>query len=484
MRVRKHSGLGKAWLPSLVWMFTPLMAGAAVPDSLSVKYEEVKVTPYLGMERDMVTSAVSQIGFWELEDYAGYNRMNLLNGKVTGLTNVQSNGEIGLESSSLYIRGLRSLSSSSREALILVDGYVRKDAQYISPSDIESVTVLKDAAATAIYGLRGANGIVLITTKHGRIQPLTVTLEAGVSFHNHVKLPSYLGSYDYARLYNEAAVNDGGEPKYDQAALDAYAAGDDPYNYPDVNWVGNFLKPYSINQKYNVGVRGGNGNVRYYASLGYEGNGGSYNVDKTANTYNTNNSYDHYSLRGNIDINVTRRLALSLDIAALISRWNMPGSNSSATSRILNSMSQTPPNAHPIFNEDGSVSGTTQYQNNTYSLLNRNGYSIGNTRSNYATLKLSHDLDFITTGLSVYGAFSFDGYFEQTIKRNVGFLVYEGSEDNPVGTKDPATQNNSNAFANRYLAVDVQGGLDYVRRLGKSGINCRVFFNWNSEFGE
>lgn len=475
--------MAKVLMLCIVWMFAPLYVEANVPDTLSVKQGETMVTPYLGMDEDMVTSSVSQIGGWEFENYAGYNRMNVLNGRLTGLTNIQSDGEIGLESSSLYVRGLRSLSSSSREALVLVDGYVRKDAVHIPASDIESVTVLKDAAATAIYGLRGANGIILIKTKHGRVQPLTVSFSAGVTFQNAVKMPEYLGSYDYARLYNEASVNDGGSPVYSQMALESYAAGDDPYGYPDVDWLGSFMKDWSFNHKYNVNVRGGTERIRYFASIGYHGNTGVYNVDKTANTYNTNNTYDQYSFRGNVDMNVTKRLSLSLDIAAIISKWNYPGARADATSRILNSMTQTPPNAHPIFNEDGSVSGNTQYQKNTYALLNKNGYSVWNTRSNYATLKLDHDLDFITKGLSVFGSVSFDGYFEQTLKRNVGFLVYDGNVGTPIGTKDPATQNNSNSLENNYLALDVQAGLDYSRNFGKHGLMAKAFFNWNEESG-
>ena len=485
MRVFQLDGRNsaKVLLLCLVWMFAPLYSEANVPDSLSVKYGAVMANPYLGVEGDMVTSSVSQIGGWEIEDYAGYNRMNILNGRLTGLTNIQTDGELGLEASALYVRGLRSLSSSSREALVLVDGYVRKDAVHIPASDIESITVLKDAAATAIYGLRGANGIIMINTKHGRIQPLTVSFSSGVSFQSAVRTPRYLGAYDYARLYNEASVNDGGTAVYGPSDLEAFAAGDDPYSYPDVDWLGSFLKNWSLNHKYNVNVRGGTDRIRYFASIGYQGNTGVYNVDKNANTYNTNNTYDQYSFRGNVDLNVTKRLLLSLDIASVISQWNYPGARSGSTSRILNSMVQTPPVAHPIFNEDGSVSGNTQYQNNTYALLNKSGYSVWKTRSNYATLKLSHDLDFITKGLKVYGSVSYDGYFEQTLKRNVGYLVYDGNGDVPVGTKDPATQNNSNSFENNYLAIDVQAGLDYARNIGKHGLMAKAFFNWNQESG-
>ena len=459
-------------------------AAAAETDSLAVKNRSVMVSPFHASDSDIATAAVSVIGGEQLEHLPGINRTNLLNGRVTGLLSIQNDGELGLENNSIYIRGLRSLSSDAQEALILVDGYVRKDAVRISPADIESVTILKDAAATALYGLRGANGVVLITTKHGRIQPLTVSVDAGVGFQSPTRLPKYLGAYDYARLYNEAAVNDGGMPKYDRYALESYLSGDDPYNYPDVNWMDEFLKKMSVVQRYNASVRGGTERVRYYASVGYVDNSGLYNVDKSANTYNTNANYDSWSLRGNIDVNVTRKFTISLDISSLMSKWNTPGAYANSTSRILNALTQTPPNAHPIFNEDGSLSGTSQYLNNPYGLLNQSGYSIYQTRSNYATLELNHDLDFITRGLRIYGSFSFDSYFEQTINRRVGFVVYEGNINNQQGTKDPATQNNNNSFDNNYRAIDIRAGLDYDRTFGgRHNVRARAFLNYNNESG-
>lgn len=484
MRMYRLKGLANMILINLFLLLPPAVLNAVVKDTLAFDMSHVMASPYQVSEKDLVTSSVSSIGGWELEDLPGVNRTNLLNGRVTGFLGIQSDGSLGIETNEIYIRGLHSLSSSSQQALILVDGYVRKDANKILPSDIESITILKDAAATAIYGLRGGNGVVLITTKRGRIQPLTVSVNAGVGFQSPTRLPKYLGSYDYARLYNEASVNDGGSPVYDQYALDAYLAGDDPYNFPDVNWMDEFLKKYSVVQNYDVNVRGGTERIKYYASVGYTTNSGLYNVDKNANKYNTNANYESWSLRGNIDVNVTKKFVISLDITSLMAKWNHPGAYSNSDSRILNALTQTPPNAYSIFNEDGSLGGTSQYLNNPYGLLNRSGYSIFQTRSNYATLKLEHELDFITEGLSVYGSFSFDSYFEQTINRNVGFVVYEGSIENERGTKSPATQNNNNSFANQYRSIDVQAGFDYARSFKKNSVAGKVFLNYNEESGD
>lgn len=445
--------------------------------------ETIMVSPYHSTDRDLATAAVSSVGGWEMENIPGINRMNQLNGRVTGFLGIQSDGELGFETNAMYIRGLRSISATSREALVLVDGYVRKDASRILPSDIESITILKDAAATALYGLRGANGIVLITTKHGRIQPLTVTVNAGIGFQTPTRLPKYLDSYNYAMLYNEASVNDGGQPKYDQAALDAYRTHSDPYKYPDVDWMGEFLKKNSMVQRYDVNVRGGTEKVRYYASVGYVTNSGLYNVDKSANTYSTNANYNNWSIRGNVDVDVTKNFLISVDISSIMAKWTYPGAYENSSSRILNALTQTPPNAYAIFNEDGSLGGTSQFLNNPYGLLNESGYSLLQTRSNYATLNLDYDMDFITEGLGVYGSVSFDSYFEQQIDRNVGFVVYEGSIDNQRGTKNPATQNNKNNFANNYRSIDTKVGVDYARTFGKNGVSGNLFLNYNEESG-
>src|SRR5690606_18597971 len=203
--------------------------------------------------------------------------------RLPGLLVQQSNGLPGLENSTIYMRGLRTLGGADRSPLILVDGYQRESAEYLNQSDIESITILKDAAATAIYGLRGSNGVLLITTKRGKEQPLKVSLDANFGVQTPTRMPKYLGSYQHSLLYNEASRNDGGVDIYDIEALEAFRTGSDPFRYPDVNWMNEFLNDYSTQQNYNVSVRGGTKNVRYFASAGYIDNAGLYKVDTDAN---------------------------------------------------------------------------------------------------------------------------------------------------------------------------------------------------------
>ena len=436
------------------------------------------------LNKDYVTDAISYISGDELNDIPGVNRNNVLGGRLPGLTVRQSNGEPGIESSSLYIRGLRTLGGAQQTPYILVDGYWRNDANYINPNDIESITVLKDAASTAMYGLRGGNGVVLISTKRGKDEDMKVSLNAKFGFQTPTRIPRYLDSYNHAYLYNEALRNAGGTDKYDETALDAYKTGVDPYNFPDIDWGKEFLKKYSTQQDYNLSLRGGTKSLRYYASAGYVNNTGLYNVDKSVNSYNTNEEFEVFRLRSNIDVQVTKRLQVSMEIGGRQEKRNYPGLMSNAASRIFTVLYQLPPNIFPIFNEDQSLAGNTQYTNNPYGLLNYSGYSIYNVRNTDAAFKFKYDLDFLTKGLSARGAVSFDSYFEQTINRNKGFVVYEGSLLNERGVKNPATQQNGSSVGDNQRIFNMQFGFDYDQTFGKHSITGTLFADQTSYAGD
>lgn len=427
------------------------------------------------VKKDHITEAISYINGASVNDLPGVNRMNGLGGRLTGLTVQQSNGEPGLESSIPYIRGIRTLNGADQMPLVLVDGYWRGDAQYINPNDIESITVLKDAAATSIYGLRGSNGVILITTKRGTEQDIKVELNARYGVQAPSRIPKYLDSYNYANLYNEALRNAGQAEKYDAVALENYRTGADPYHFPDVDWEKEFLKEYSTQQDYNLSLRGGTKYVKYYASAGYISNTGLYNVDKKANSYNTNADFNMFRLRSNIDVQVTQRLNVTMELGGRQVKRNYPGLMSNAASRIFTVLYQLPPNVFPVLNEDGSLAGNAQYTNNPYGLLNSSGYSIYNERSTDAAFRTKYDLDFITEGLVAKGSISFDSYFEQTINRNKGFVVYEGDKDHEQGVKNPATQQNGSSVGDNQRIFNLQLGLDYDRTFGIHGISSSLF---------
>lgn len=451
-------------------------------DTLNIGDNKFWISPYDHRQsKDAVTASVSQVDGSILENIPGVNRMNATSGLLSGLVNIQETGVLGWEHSSVYIRGMRSLEGGN-QPVIIVDGYYRENAKYLNPYDIESITVLKDAAATAQFGLRGGNGVILITTKRGKAHDLKVSFDANFTASQPIRLPKILGSYDYARLYNEALLNDGGSIRYSQADLEAYARGDDEFKHADINWLDRFYKDNSFSQRYNVNLRGGSDQVLYFVSAGYTKNSGLFDVNDTLNTYNTNLDYDAIDLRGNMDVKITPLMSLSMDIASKISQWNYPGNLDQ--SEIMTNLASIPPNAFPMFNEDGSLGGTTQYTINPYGMLNHSGYSIDKSRALHATLYVDHKLNFILDNLTAYGSLSFDNYYDQSISRHRGYFVYEGNKDNPKGTGQPVTQQNINAFGVTYRAFDVKAGLKYDNNFsGQHDLSANLFVNQNTESG-
>ncbi len=451
-------------------------------DTLNRGDNKFWVSPYdYRNSKDAITASVSQVDGSLLERTPGANRMNAVSGLLSGLVNIQGSGELGWEYSSMYIRGMRSLEASN-QPIIIVDGYYRENAKYLNPYDIESITVLKDAASTALYGLRGGNGAILITTKRGKAHDLEVSFNANFTASQPTRLPKILNSYDYARLYNEALLNDGENIRYSQADLEGYAQGTDLFNYPDINWLDRFYRDNNFSQKYNLNLRGGSDQVLYFVSAGYTSSSGIFDVNDTTNTYNTNLNYDAIDLRGNMDVKITPLMNLSMDVASKISEWNSPGNLSQQ--EIMTTLVSIPPNAFPMFNEDGSLGGTTQYTTNPYGMFNHSGYSINKSRALHATLYIDHKLNFIVDNLTAYGSLSFDNYYDQAISRHKGYFVYEGDKDNPRGTGQPVTQQNNNVFGITYRAFDVRAGLKYANSFtDQHYVSANLFVNQNTESG-
>jgi TonB-dependent SusC/RagA subfamily outer membrane receptor len=259
------------------------------------------------------TGAYSQILGKEVETRAMIHNSNRYTGMLAGLFVMQDNGETGSETATMWVRGKRTF--RGKGPVVLVDGYER-DAGRLDPNEIESITVLKDAAATARYGLRSGNGIVQITTKRGEEGKIRINLHARAGVKAPTTTPKLLDSYDYATLYNEAQSNDGVLPadlKYSSTHLDKYMQARegtltdeyDKYLYPDINWYDDYMKKHTWQQRYSMSVDGGNKFAKYFVSFGFTNNSGIYNVDKSANTYNTNANQKLYTIRSNVDVNVT-----------------------------------------------------------------------------------------------------------------------------------------------------------------------------------
>lgn len=285
----------------------------------SESLEEVVVVGFGQQKKESMVASVNSIGTTELKS-PSRSLTNSLAGQISGVIAVQRSGEPGHDDSDFYIRGMNSFQSNvPNTPLVLVDG-VPRAMKDIEPDEIETLTVLKDASATAVYGAEGANGVVLITSKRGVAQKprLSVRLENG--FISPTRLPETLGSYDWATMYNEAAWNDAGNPSldnyvypYSTEVLNHYLTGDDPDMYPDADFLG-MLNKHTTNQRVTLNLRGGAERVRYFVSGSYYHESGIFD-SQSEKKYDANIGYSRYNIRSNIDMDLTKTTKLSVDIS-------------------------------------------------------------------------------------------------------------------------------------------------------------------------
>lgn len=451
-------------------------------------------------KKEHVTGAYSQINFPKFVENPIVNNIHKITGQLSGLYIFQSNGEPGIEAHRALIRGQRSMRSN--DPIILVDGFER-EMSLLDPNEIESITVMKDASATAQYGLRGGNGIISVTTKRGQIGKIKVSLNANMGLKQSITNPRFLDSYDYAQLYNEAMYNDFDDgsrttseltefqPKYTSAILEKYrqmrtgtpTSEMDKYLYQNINWFDDYLKKNTLQQRYNLTANGGTSFAKYFVSLGYLENEGVFNTDKQANTYNTNADMNMITLRSNLDIQATQRMLVSVNFSARQEQRTNPGSDSDYASRIFQSLYHTPPNAFPVHNPDGSLGGTKDYTNNPYGLLNNQGYSLDYIRNLDADITVNHKLDFITPGLNLSGTFAFDTWYEQTNRYNKEFAVYSiETTTNSDGTLEPIYVNDQLQYVKTGTETSMDEGGTYPGAI--RSIVWKLNFNYQRVFNK
>lgn len=392
----------------------------------SESLDDVVVVGYGTQKKATITGALSVIKTEDISRQTTPNLSNALGGVVPGLITRQNNGEPGYDSAAMLIRGLGTWASAS--PLVLVDG-VERSLNYVNSSEIESFSVLKDASATAVYGMRGANGVILITTKKGQVgkPKVTVRLEAtnlhGQRFYN------YINSASYANLMNEASAVSGIVIPYADEDIEKFRNHSDPYLYPDVNWTDEILKKNAFQTMDEISVSGGNDIVRYYMYLGYSSEDGLFKEDPSY-SYRTNSNAQRYTFRTNLDVNLSKNLTLELGISEIVQHRLYPGTDASS---IFFSLNMVRPLSYPVRNPDGSLAGsTTTYENNSpYRLATNNGYAKQFRSTTQANATLRWDLGtLVTPGLSLEAKFSYDhGYFTEAFRRKTPtikkFLGYD-----------------------------------------------------------
>lgn len=369
--------------------------------SLSVKFkvaktnaiDEVVVTGLVSQKKVSVVGAVSTINMEELRT-PGTSLVNMIGGRMPGVITMQVSGEPGQNLSNFWVRGVSTFGAGA-SALVLIDG-IEGSLNDIDVDDVESISVLKDAAATAVYGVRGANGVVLVTTKRGSKEKIQVTARATVKLSQIKRLPEYLSSYDYARLANEARAMSGESDLYTPIQLDIIKNNLDPELYPNVNWIDQIMKKTSLQENYYASARGGGDVAQYFVSVGYRHEGAAYKQKE--NQFHRPLSYDQLTYRANINMNLTKRSELYFGVDGSISNHTTPGGKN--TNQVWEDVLQLNPLMFPVTYADGTLPTYGQSDLiSPFAALNYQGYNSSDNSRNMITLKFTHRFGGILKGL-------------------------------------------------------------------------------------
>lgn len=469
--------------------------------------QEVVVVGYTKQRKETMIGSVATITTKDLTQSPTANINNALAGRLPGLiVNQYAGGEPGVDQSELFIRGKATYGNQS--AIVIVDG-IERDMSYLAPDEIETFTILKDASATAAYGIRGANGVIVITTKRGKAaEKATVNLKASIGINQPIGFPEYLGSADYATLYNEARLNDAKMTGADisslnlfsQQAIDNFrrAKGDnsDGLGY-DWDYYDFAFKP-GLQEDVSLSIRGGTDKVRYYVLANYFSQGGNYKYSN-AGEYDSQTKFTRYNFRSNIDININRYLSTRLDLGARITDRNAPGTTAG---RLMTICATQPPylpilveeNAHPQ-NEEyiqqnprGMLYGDNIYRYNLLGELSRTGYL--NEKNTYlnGSFAMNLDMEFLTKGLKAEVMFSYDASEGRWINRKVDtykdgyreypkyatFMPIEGSDAYMAGGHYTGAYKTGNKYD---IDQTIGNGFSHNASDGRTYIQARLDYN-------
>lgn len=406
----------------------------------------------------------------ELKSYPTPQVGLMLYGKLPGLYVVQNNFQLGSDEPNISLRG--------RSPLIVIDGVPRSYLS-IDPEQIESVTVIKDALGTSVYGMKAADGVLLVTTKRGANIPKQITVTSQFGIQQQIERPNFLDAHNYASLFNEALANDGRQAIYSATDLDNYKNDTNPFTHPNVNWVDQILKNTAAVSRQNINARGGSNTTRYFVDLDYLYQDGFIKEDRNINTYETNNSFKRFSFRSNIDIDLTKKTLLSLNLFGRLRNGNQPGATSAS---IYNAFITTPNNAYPLFNENGSLGGNTEFQNNLYGMAIKSGYRPSVNRNLGADVSLTQKLDQFVPGLYASGLVSFNSYYNETINRSKTFAVYTPIVNTTTGETTyriiggDGTQANTSTLSDQNRQIFTKFDLGYHKSFNKNTIKAQLFY--------
>lgn len=442
--------------------------------------DEIVLVGYGKQKKISVVGAQSTIEVQDLEQPVA-NMTTMLAGRVAGLTGVQRDGLPGYDGADIWIRGISTFGSSN--PLILVDG-VERSMDNLDPRDIASFSILKDASATAVYGIRGANGVILIETKRGTIgkPEVSVDYNEGVTFFT--QLPELADGATYMRLANEALTTRGQEPKYSDEYIQNTINKVDPFLYPNVDWLDAVFKNYGRNRRASVNVSGGAEDAVYYVSLGYYDETGLFVTDGLE-SYESDTRFKRYNFTSNLTVDITKTTKVNVGIQGFLSEGTYPGAG---VGSVFSAAMEAPPVEYPILYPGGFVPGKSSNGGlrNPYADVARRGYQTEHKNQLYSNLRITQQLSFLTEGLSWTGMFAFDTRNEQFLNRSKRESTYFVDQNYPY-TEDGELLLNETYTGQNFLGYDNKNGGDrkfyletsfnYDRAFGKHELGGLLLFN-------
>lgn len=466
--------------------------------------DEVTVVGYGQQKKATLTGAISSIDTKALLRTPNGSLSNVLAGQIPGLSSVQSSGQPGADDATIYVRGVGTLNDADATPLILVDGVERAFFQ-MDPNEIESVTVLKDASATAVFGVRGANGVILVTTKRGEEGKAKISVSSSVGIQQPTRILQTVNSYDWATLYNERQINDGVAPElvtFSPYVLERFEKGDSPIMFPSVNWREYLTKDISIQTQHNVNISGGTKNVKYFISAGFMFQDGIFKNFEDELGYDTNYKYKRYNYRANLDLNVTRTTVLKLGIGGIVGDKREPSKN------LFERLSVTQPFASPgVVDGKRIITAVDRYSGiqvsaGAFETLFGGSFKEQTNNTLNIDAHLVQDLSFITKGLSaeVKGAYNTDYSYGKTINYGMEtYTPYFRSEfENPdlVMGESPdynydvvyrvTGKNTGVSYGNldptRARDWYLEGSLRYARKFGDHDISVLALYNQSKKY--
>ncbi len=434
---------------------------------------DVVVVGYGQQKKESVTGAITTMSSKQLVQSPVTNLSNALAGRLSGLTAIQATGKPGSDASELYVRGVGTYTGNT-SPLIMVDGIARDSYNDIDPNEVESISILKDASATAVYGVRGANGVILITTKRGKEGAPKISATTQTAISEFTQMPNFVNSYQYASLQNELSfenywINHAKDADiktwddfvkkrdlnwvkeasiyytpqdltyYQNAHTPKLADGSvnpnyDPYSHPDQDWKSQIFKRFAVQSQFNTNISGGTNSLKYFVSLGYLTQGGLFKTDYMPFSKEMDFRKNRYNLRSNFDFDVNKNFRVSVDLGSQFVTINgMDNDGYTWEKRILWSTPLGSPGmvdgkfVIPFNNQNTAL-------NPLYSIASSNNYNITNNSTLNSSIRLSHKLDFITKGLSVNARGAYDSYFSSRSGGKSYPLLY-GIRENPNGDK-------------------------------------------------